>query len=138
MCQKWQGNLRRRSFSLGQLLASIRKLGEQYDTFQVASGSLSDPTTDVGLDPIIDAYADEGGELILRIASPDEEQEDVPTPMRFSALVSRLEALQADCSDYPVECSESDPNDTESMVRIDMPVQGIGISDEHQLFVFLH
>jgi hypothetical protein len=125
------------SFSLEKLLAFIKNLDGLYDQFQVASGSLSEKATDIGLDPIIDTYA-EGGDVLMRVDSPDKEQEGVKEPINLGTLVRRLASLEPDCNDYHVECTESDPNDAESTIRVDMPVQGIGISDEQQLFVLLH
>lgn len=125
------------TFSLEQLLAFIRSQEGRYDQYEVVCGSLPDEAEEVDLDPIVGAYAAQDDSLILRSA-PSYEQEDVPaTPVQLGALVKELESLKNDCGGYNVVCSESDPDDDSSSVRIDSAVSAIGVNDERKLFVFL-
>ena len=125
--------------SLGQLLLYLRNQATCYNGYDVASGCMPTETGEVELEPVIDAYADDGaGDLLLRMSQSDDEEAEAPAPLRLDALVAKLESLLEGRSDFHVECTEADPNDEESVGRCDLPVKGIGINDESQLFVFLH
>lgn len=125
------------TFSLEQLLAFVQTLEGRYGQYEVVSGSLPEQTEEIGLDPIVGAYADEGDSLILRTGPSYEGEQVAAAPMHLDELVRKLASLKNDYSGYDVACSESDPNDESSTIRIDSAVNAIGINDEHQLFVFL-
>lgn len=125
------------TFSLEQLLSYARNLEGRYDQYEVVCGGLPDEAEEVDLDPIIDVYVDEDNSLILRTAPSYEDKHVAVTPMHLDELVRELELLKNDCGSYDVVCSESDPNDNSSTIRVDFAVNAIGINDEHKLFVFL-
>jgi hypothetical protein len=125
--------------SLGQLLLYLRNQAQGYQGYNVAFGNRPTETGAVELEPVIDAYADDRAEdLLLRTGQSDKEKEEVPAPLQLDVLAAKLESLQEGRSNFAVECTDADPNDKESVVRIDHPVQGIGVNDECRLFVFLH
>ena len=125
--------------SLGQLLLYLRNQAQDCQGYDVASGTMPTETGEVELEPVIDAYADDGaGDFLLRMGLSDKETEEPPAPLQLGALAAKLESLQKGRSNFAVECTDADPNDKEAVARIDHPIQGIGVNDECRLFVFLH
>ena len=125
--------------SLGQLLLYLRNQAQGYSAYDVAFGAMPTETGEVQLNPVIDACMDDQTrELLLRVSQPDNEEEDAAAPLRLDALAPKLESLKEGRSDFRVECTNSDPNDEESVCRLDFPIKGIGINDECRLFVFLY
>gem|GEM_PF-711596 len=125
------------TFSLEQLLLYVQNSKGRYGQYEVVCGSMPEEAEEVRLDPIIGVHVVEGNSLILRTAPSCEDKHVQVTPIHFNELVRELEFLKEDCSDYNVVCSESDLNDDSSTICIELPVSGIGVNDEHQLFVLL-
>lgn len=123
--------------AFGPFLDYLDRVLEKYSEYQVAFGDLpEDPSAEVDLDPVVDAWVDDSDQdVILRAERLLKDAVLEVAPLTVKGLSGQLRPFRQNRDGYNLECSYS--CERECHVVKHYPIVALGINDDCRLIALL-